>query len=79
MKRLLLILLMIWPYALGFLAIVENEEGLTAIKQRLKCDKIYIDAQKHAIGFYEKFGFKVTSEEFLEEGIIHVAMELESR
>lgn len=23
-----------------------------------------MDAQKHAVGFYEKFGFKVTSEDF---------------
>lgn len=33
--------------------------------------------QKHAIGFYEKFGFRIVSDEFLEEGIIHVTMELE--
>ncbi len=52
------------------------EEGLPAIKRHFDCNKIYIEAQKHAIGFYEKFGFKVTSEEFMEEGIIHVAMEL---
>lgn len=39
--------------------------------------KITIHSQKNAVGFYEKLGFYVTSEEFLEEGIPHVTMELE--
>lgn len=37
---------------------------------------IVIDAQKHAEGFYKKLGFVTTSGEFLEEGIVHVKMEL---
>lgn len=53
------------------------EESLQAIKEKMPCDLIYIEAQTHAIGFYEKFGFKVTSGEFLEEGILHAVMELE--
>lgn len=53
------------------------EESLNAVKEKMHCHKIYIEAQKHAIGFYEKFGFVTTSGEFLEEGIVHVAMELE--
>lgn len=52
-------------------------KSIEDIKENLKCKKIYLDSQKHAIGFYEKFGFKVVSDEFLEEGIVHVAMELE--
>ena len=32
---------------------------------------------QNIIGFYEKTGFKVCSEEFLEEGVIHVKVELE--
>ena len=52
------------------------EESLQAIKEKLPCDLIYIEAQTHAVGFYEKFGFLVTSGEFMEEGILHVAMEL---
>ncbi len=52
------------------------EESIKVIKEQMQCDKIYIEAQKHAVGFYEKFGFVTTSGEFLEEGIIHVAMEL---
>ena len=42
----------------------------------MKCKKICLDAQKYAVGFYEKFGLKVTSEDFLEEGIVHNIMEL---
>ncbi len=53
------------------------EKSISEIKKSFKCEKICINAQKHAVGFYEKFGFKVTSGEFLEEGIVHVSMELE--
>jgi len=52
------------------------EDVLSMIKGKMKCKKICIHAQKHATGFYEKFGFVVTSNEFLEEGVIHVSMEL---
>lgn len=49
------------------------------IKKNMKCQKICLDSQKHAISFYEKLGFKVVSNEFLEEGVIHVAMQLDLR
>lgn len=39
-----------------------------------KASGIYIEAQTYAIGFYEKAGFKVSSAEFLEDGIPHVEM-----
>lgn len=52
------------------------EKGIQIIKDTMDYKKIYIVAQKQAIGFYEKFGFEVTSDEFLEDGIPHVAMEL---
>ena len=38
--------------------------------------EIYIEAQRYAIGFYEKAGFTVTSKPFLEDGIPHVTMRL---
>ena len=38
--------------------------------------KIYLEAQTYAIGFYEKLGFEVVSDEFLDEGIPHKGMEL---
>lgn len=50
--------------------------SLEVIKEKMNFNKIYIEAQKHAIGFYEKFGFRVISDEFLDDGIIHKAMEL---
>lgn len=53
------------------------EQSIEAIKEKMKSEKIIMDAQKHAIGFYEKLGFKVVSDEFLEEGIVHVIMDLE--
>lgn len=37
---------------------------------------IKISAQTHAIGFYEKAGFAVTSEEYLDAGILHQDMML---
>ena len=53
------------------------EYSLKEIRSRFAPKRIVIDSQCHAIGFYEKAGFKVCSEEFLEEGIMHVKMELE--
>lgn len=54
------------------------EESLPVIKERMNCKKISMHAQKHAVGFYEKFGFKVTSKDFIEEGVIHTTMELDT-
>ena len=51
-------------------------EGIKIIKKEMNVKKIYIEAQKYAIGFYEREGFKVCSQEFLEDGIPHVQMEL---
>ena len=53
------------------------EKGLAAIKNRMNPEKIEVHAQKHAEGFYEKFGFKATSGDFSEAGIVHVPMKLE--
>lgn len=48
------------------------------IKQSMPCKYICLDSQKHAIGFYEKLGFKSVSDEFWEEGVLHVKMRLET-
>lgn len=53
------------------------EESIAAIHSKMKCSKFCMEAQKYAIGFYEKLGFQVTSDEFMEAGIVHVAMELD--
>ncbi len=52
-------------------------KALADIKEAMRCKKIVLDSQKTAIGFYEKLGFETVSDEFLEEGVIHVVMELE--
>lgn len=52
-------------------------KAIAEIKKNMKCRTICLDSQKHAIGFYEKLGFKTVSDEFLEEGVIHVRMQLE--
>lgn len=52
------------------------ERSLADIRENLPCRTVRLDSQKHAVGFYEKFGFRVISGEFLEEGIPHVTMEL---
>ena len=51
--------------------------GLSIIREKMPCRKIYIEAQSYAVGYYEREGFKVTSAEFLEDGIPHVQMELD--
>lgn len=51
-------------------------KSISDIKKNMPCKSICLDSQTHAIGFYERFGFKVISEEFLEEGVMHVKMEL---
>ncbi len=53
------------------------KEGIKFIKEKINAKKIYIEAQCYVIGFYKREGFKICSEEFLEDGILHVKMELE--
>ena len=52
------------------------ERSVKAARERFGELAIIMDAQKHAEGFYKRLGFVTTSGEFLEEGIVHVAMEL---
>ena len=51
-------------------------EGMAQIRARMHPAKIWIDAQCYATGFYEREGFRICSEEFLEDGIPHVRMVL---
>ena len=50
--------------------------ALPHIREKLGANKIVVHAQKTAQGFYDKLGFMVTSDDYLEEGIPHVTMEL---
>lgn len=50
------------------------KEGIRVAKEKMNADKIKIEAQSYAKGYYEKFGFKQISDEFLEDGIPHIKM-----
>ena len=52
-------------------------QSLPVIQCAFSCKTIVLDAQTHAIGFYARAGFQVSSGEFLEEGVPHVKMELQ--
>ncbi len=71
---------------IGRVLTLEHKKGLGSelmrnsieeIKARFKAKKICVIAQKQAVPFYEKMGFCITSDEFLEEGVVHVAMEMD--
>lgn len=49
-------------------------EGIKVACERMNADKIKIEAQSYAKGFYEKMGFIQVSDEFLEDGIPHILM-----
>ena len=51
--------------------------GIEQVRFKYNPERIYLESQSYAIGFYEVAGFKVCSEEFMEAGIPHVKMELE--
>ena len=36
---------------------------------------VFVSSQKHAQGFYEKLGFETISDDYLEGGVLHVAMQ----
>ena len=50
--------------------------GVLKAQNEYHADEIYLAAQVYAVGFYQKEGFRVVSEPFLEDGIPHVQMRL---
>lgn len=52
-------------------------EGIRAAKEQFSAEKIVVAAQSYAKGFYEKQGFRQTSEEFFEDGIPHIMMQMD--
>ena len=69
--------------SLGRVATRARSQGLGAelLRRGLKAAEAWlgkgpprIEAQTYAKGFYEKFGFRQVSEEFLEDGIPHIQM-----
>lgn len=70
---------------IGRLAMIKSERGkglgkrimLTLIEEARKqgLQRVYLGAQKHAIGFYKGLGFVEFGEPYVEVGIEHVLME----
>lgn len=52
------------------------KEGINQIREKQSPKCIFIEAQCYATGFYEREGFEICSQEFLEDGIPHVEMKL---
>lgn len=52
------------------------DAAIHVAKTKLHADKITIEAQTYARSLYEKYGFRQTSDEFLEDGIPHIQMQL---
>ena len=50
------------------------KEGVRSAKEEFNADRVYLEAQTYAVGFYERCGFQVISEEFIMDGIPHVKM-----
>ena len=50
------------------------EEAINFIVHEWKAKKIKISAQRYLQNFYENLGFKVVTNEYLEDGIPHVGM-----
>ena len=50
------------------------EKGIEISKNEMKKTKVYLEGQVYAAQLYEKLGFKIISDEFLEDGIPHYKM-----
>ncbi len=53
------------------------KDGITQIREKLHPKRIYIEAQCYAAGYYEREGFRICSDTFMEDGIPHVQMILD--
>lgn len=73
-------------YKIGRVAVLKDERGKNYgdLTVRMLCDRafrngakeVWLDAQLHAVGFYESIGFKTVGTEFLDAGIPHIKMVL---
>ena len=52
-------------------------EGIKEIRSKMDPKRIVLEAQTYATGYYAREGFRICSDEFLEDGIPHVQMVLE--
>jgi predicted GNAT family N-acyltransferase len=51
-------------------------KGVIAFARKYQLQDIYVDAQTHALGFYQAAGFEAHGEEFKDAGILHRRMHL---
>ena len=52
------------------------KEGIKQIREKFSVDSIYIEAQCYATGYYAREGFEICTEDFMEDGILHIGMKL---
>lgn len=70
---------------IGRMAVLDNYRGLKVGQamlehavdkaRRLGFANVFLNAQRHALGFYAKAGFEAVGDEFMEAGIAHFRME----
>lgn len=56
-----------------------GEKALLALVEHARAaglERVYLGAQDHAVGFYEKLGFTPCGEPYIEAGIQHIHMQL---
>jgi len=51
------------------------QKSMDEIKKHFNVSELCVHAQKQAEKFYEKQGFVTVSDEYLEEGVVHITME----
>ena len=52
------------------------ENSMKELKRRFNAKKISVHSQEQAMEFYRKFGFVEVSDKYLEEGVVHITMEM---
>ena len=52
------------------------QKSIEEVKKHFSCNKLVVHAQTQAEGYYEKMGFVTVSDEFMEENVPHVMMEM---
>jgi ElaA protein len=50
------------------------KEGIALAREKFGVEELTVGAQKYARGLYEKVGFVQSSEDYIEDGIVHIKM-----
>ena len=50
------------------------KEGIALAREKFGAKELTVGAQKYARGLYEKVGFVQSSEDYIEDGIVHIKM-----